>query len=609
MSSRDTYPRRLIEVDLPIREISENARYENSLRHGRISNLHLWWARRPTVVCRGVTLAALWPDPADPLCPAPFRVAAATAMMTLRGQRGGKNRNWNEPLEVRSALLDFIAEFTKWGASTDQGLLETARRLVQIAHESLGGTPGTRPLVVDPFAGGGSIPLEALRLGADTFASDSNQVAVLLNKVALEYLPKYRNRLAEEVRRWGEWVKKEAEKELAEFYPNDGDGSKPITYLWARTIRCEGPGCGAEVPLLRSLGLAKKSSRTVALRIVANAKSKLIRFEIIGDAKGHEVQSATVKSGSVTCPIPGCGFTTPLKAVREQLKQRRGGTADALLLCVVTVKSGRDGRSYRLPTDRDSKALRKALQSLTQQAAVHSSALSLVPNEEISRNELRRIAPPLYGMMTWGDLFSSRQALALSTLARLIRNANVLCAKTMEQGLADAVTATLALSLSRLTDLSNALTRWKQDAECPVQLISRQAIQFVWDFAETAVLSESSGSWTSMVERTAHVLDAFAYAAPGTATIQLAPAQSHPLPNDSADAFVTDPPYYDSVPYAHLSDFFYVWLRRSIPPSLMSLFNEGTVDKEHEIVVDRKHRLSTSIEGRRFLRSQPTPSF
>src|SRR5205823_13724940 len=192
------------------------------------------------------------------------------------------------------------------------------------AHEALGGEAGTRPLVVDPFAGGGSIPLEALRVGADAFASDLNPVAVLLNKVVLEYIPKYGQKLADEVRKWGQWIKEQAEKELAEFYPKDPDGATPIAYLWARTIRCEGAGCGAEVPLLRSLWLAKKANKSVALKILPNAKTKRVDFDIIQDVKTKDVGEGTVKRGSASCPI--CGYTTPVEHVRTQLHARRGGT-------------------------------------------------------------------------------------------------------------------------------------------------------------------------------------------------------------------------------------------------------------------------------------------
>jgi putative DNA methylase len=251
---RDQYPKRLIEVDLPIRRISAHARKEKSIRHGHISTLHIWWARRPLAACRAVICAALWPDPADPLCPASFRGKARKSMLEWttherqallsiesrpRFESARQNpKKFDNDGELRKALLDFIADFSNWDNSTKKEYLETTRALTQSAHEALGGGPGTRPLVVDPFAGGGSIPLEALRVGADAFASDLNPVAVLLNKVVLEYIPKYGRRLADEVRKWGEWIKREAEKELSEFYPKDSDGATPIAYLWARTIQC-----------------------------------------------------------------------------------------------------------------------------------------------------------------------------------------------------------------------------------------------------------------------------------------------------------------------------------------------------------------------------------
>ena len=235
-----TYPRRLIEVDLPIARILGHAAGEVD-RHGHIPTLHIWWARRPLAACRAVICAALSPDPADENCPQAFREPAARQMVAFahradgdlkllatsskesmarwaalvkqsplpsgEGQGEGGSCMGLDPLVLRGALLDFIADFANWDNSTVPVYLETARALTQAAHEALGGEPGTRPLVVDPFAGGGSIPLEALRVGADAFASDLNPVAVLLNKVILEYIPKYGRRLAEEVCKWGKWVK------------------------------------------------------------------------------------------------------------------------------------------------------------------------------------------------------------------------------------------------------------------------------------------------------------------------------------------------------------------------------------------------------------------
>ena len=389
--------------------------------HGNISTLHIWWARRPLAACRAVLCAALWPDPADPLCPERFLKEATEVMRAWRDRRGGKARNWAKPGDVREALLAFIAEFANWDNSTDKSFIETARRLTQAAHESLGGVPGTRPLVVDPFAGGGAIPLEALRIGADAFASDLNPVAVLLNKVVLEYIPKHGARLAEEVRRWGAWVKEQAEAELGRFYPKDSDGAVPIAYLWARTIRCEGPGCGAEMPLLRSLWLSKKRRRSVGMRLVPNKDRSGVAVEIVQNPKVGEANQGTVRRGSATCPC--CGYTTPVASVRTQLKARRGGAADAKLLCVVTTRPGQQGRFYRLPVKKDLEAVRAAGEELARREANHNGALSLVPNEPTTGYETFVNRGPIYGMLTWADYFTPRQALALVTLVRLVREA------------------------------------------------------------------------------------------------------------------------------------------------------------------------------------------
>ena len=182
----------------------------NPSGHGHISTLHIWWARRPLAACRAVICAALWPDPGDPLCPEPFKEEAKRQMTEFRNQMDDESRTINDPLALRTALLDFIANFAEWGNSTDERYLNTARMLTQSAHEALGGKPESRRRVVDPFAGGGSIPLEALRVGADAYASDLNPVAVLLNKVVLEFIPKYGQTLADEVRKQGQWVKIEA---------------------------------------------------------------------------------------------------------------------------------------------------------------------------------------------------------------------------------------------------------------------------------------------------------------------------------------------------------------------------------------------------------------
>ncbi|MBI2266440.1 MAG: DUF559 domain-containing protein [Armatimonadetes bacterium] len=250
--------KRLAEVDFPIAVVSKHSAREKSIRHGHPSTLHLWWARRPLAACRAMLMALLLPDPCDAECPEEFRAAARN---TLLGKHGHPRR-WESEVctaeGLRKALLEFIGDFANWDNSANTDYLAVARALIKAAH------PDETPLVVDPFAGGGSIPLEALRLGCEAFASDLNPVACL--KVMLEDIPRHGPELAEELRRVGGEIKKQAEKELAEFYPKDPDGAVPIAYLWARTVRCESPNCGAEIPLMRSFWLCKKANRKRALR-------------------------------------------------------------------------------------------------------------------------------------------------------------------------------------------------------------------------------------------------------------------------------------------------------------------------------------------------------
>lgn len=250
--------KRLAEVDFPIAVVSKHSAREKSIRHGHPSTLHLWWARRPLAACRSMLMALLLPDPCDPHCPAEFKVQAKRILNESR--LPGKKPKTDA--ELRAALLHFIGDFADWDNSSHPVYLEVGRGLVKAAY------PDEPPLVVDPFAGGGSIPLEALRLGCDAFASDLNPVACLINKVLLEDIPRHGPELAEELRRVGAKVKQAAERELAEFYPRDPDGARPIAYLWARTVRCEAPNCGAEIPLVRSFWLCKKANRRRALRVV-----------------------------------------------------------------------------------------------------------------------------------------------------------------------------------------------------------------------------------------------------------------------------------------------------------------------------------------------------
>jgi adenine-specific DNA methylase len=508
--------------------------------------------------------------------------------------------------DLRYALLDFIADFANWDNSTRKEYLETSRALTRAAHEALGGIPGTKPLVVDPFAGGGSIPLEALRVGADAFASDLNPVAVLLNKVLLEYIPKYGQQLAGEVRTWGAWIKEQAAKQLAEFYPTDPDGATPIAYLWARTITCEGPSCGAGVPLMRSLWLAKKGRHSVALRLVSSQSKKRVDFEIIENAKAQDVGQGTVRRGSATCPV--CGYTTPVTRVREQLKARRGGTSDARLFCVVTTRTGEQGRFYRLPAERDLKAVCRADAELERRKQTSPALLWLVPDEEISLNEIRRISVPIYGMMTWGDLFTPRQVLALTTLTQLVRKVGEQKGIQPDNGVLITARACLALALSKQVDSNSSICMWRSASQDIGHTFGRQAIPMTWDFVETNVLGGATRDWLNAIEGVIKAIESVDDEILQGQAIQ-ASANAHPFPADSIQAFITDPPYYDAVPYSHLSDFFYVWLRRSIGYAYPDLFASLVAPKTAEIVVDRPHTLSSSTKDIEFYERELTKAF
>jgi len=580
MNTTATCPKRLIEVDLPIKKISEHARREKSIRHGHISTLHIWWARRPLAACRAVICAALWPDPADPICPDSFKIEAKNQMMQFWNTVDITARNVDNLLELRQALLDFIADFANWDNSTDERYLNTARALTQAAHEALGGEPGTRPLVVDTFAGGGSIPLEALRVGADAYASDLNPVAVLLNKVVLEYIPKYGQELADEVQKWGHWVKEEAEKELAEFYPRDPDGATPIAYLWARTIQCEGPGCGAELPLMRSLWLAKKGNRSVALRFIPDKINKRINLEIIENVKAADVREGTVKRGSATCPV--CGYTTPVESVREQLRERRGGTTDSKLVAVVT-EHPLKGTNYRLYTNSDLNILNnvkvKLESELTKRDNLEFSENLSIPQEPTPLNTSHRsvASPWIYGMQTWGDLFTLRQQLTLLTFCK--------CINHLPKKVPKEVKIILALCVSKLSGFLSSLCMWRITRTCVAQTFSRQALPLVWDYGEMNPFAGSAGDWLETIKYIDLLIEHIVKSTniPGIAT-QNDATQSQ-MADDIANIFFTDPPYYDSVAYAELSDFFYVWLKRSLFDLNDTHFSDALTPKDAQAIV------------------------
>ncbi len=575
--------KRLAEVEFPIAEVSRHAVREKSIRHGHPSTLHLWWARRPLASSRAVLMALLLPDPCDPHCPEAFRRQAREILAEVRQPPRSDE-------ELRKALLWFIGAFANWDMTAYPAYLRVARNLVKAAH------PEDTPLVVDPFAGGGSIPLEALRLGCEAFASDLNPVACLILKVMLEDIPRHGPGLAEELRRVGGEIKRQAERELADLYPTDPDGATPIAYLWARTVRCEAPNCGAEIPLMRSFWLCKKPNRRRALRhrVLRQAQDERgvgcdgrteaevegdahprVEFEVFEPTADNEVREGTVTSAKATCLC--CGVVVPPARVRSQLAAQRGGadtvfddqgrrTGGARMTAVVTLRPGERGRHYRLPTDADYQAVRKAQQRAARilgewerglpaegsAQADGKQGLRPVPDEPLPPIGTLGFRVQRYGMLKWGDLFTARQKVALMELGWMV------------SGFAEPLKSLLAIAVNRIAGGGASTSAWLASGEEVKHAIPRQALPFVWDFGESNCLAPASRSWDSALDSMIKVLKGGSLGLV-SGQVQSADATNHPLPDQSAGIWFTDPPYYDAIPYADLSDFFLVWLKRTLP--------------------------------------------
>ncbi len=552
--------RRLAEVDFPIAEVSRHAAREKSIRHGHPSTLHLWWARRPLASSRAVLLALLLPDPCDPHCPADFKRRARGILNAVRQPPASD-------AELRAALLWFAGAFANWDLAAHSTYLRVGRELVRAAHGD------EAPLVVDPFAGGGSIPLEALRLGCEAFASDLNPVACLILKVMLQDIPRRGPGLADDLRRAGGEVRAAAARELGDLYPADADGATPIAYLWARTVRCEAPDCGAELPLLRSFWLCRKRKRKRALRPRVERRRDgppAVAFEVFTPAADGEVRDGTVARARAACLC--CGAVLAPERVRTQLAAQRGG-ADAVfaedgrrsggarLTAVVTLRPGEPGRHYRLPTATDYAAVRRAQERLAgllgEWERGGRAGLCPVPDEPLPPIGTLGFRVQRYGMMQWADLFTARQKMALVTFGNTMR-------------VAAKVARPLSLSIGKLADLANAICPWEPIAECPRNVLSNGRLKPAWDFAEGVSVSKASGGFGTCVENLATGITSVARASLTVAgQPDLAAAQQSPLPTEAAHVWFTDPPYYDAIPYSDLSDFFFVWYRRTISDNVL----------------------------------------
>ena len=543
--------RRFIEESFPVREVSAESGAEKNFRHGHISALHIWWARRPLASSRATNYAALIPGPTN-------------------------DEEWNKK-------RNFIINLCKWENSNERYLLDQARKDILDAY---GGVP---PKVLDPFGGGGSIPLEALRLGCETYSNDLNPLAVLIQKCTLEYPQKYRVKLLDDVEKWGNWVLEEAKNELGKFYPKEPDGSVPVGYIWARTIPCQNPSCRKDIPLMRQFWLAKKEKRKISL-FPTTDKTGVV-FKIVGTGHeqipaGFDPKEGTVSRAVAVCPC--CGTSSAADTTRRLFQE---GKAGQRMVAVVTYKDGVTGKHYRLATQSDVNAFNRAEDHLKtkRRDLMNQWGIDPVPDEPLTRVPVTFgvINVWVYGMNTWGDLFNARQKLGLITFFDKVRLAHEQLVKEgYEDGYAKAIVRYLAVMVSRCVDFSPTLVKWFNHVENPGNTFAMQALPMSWDYFELNLLSLSGqGTFTSMSKQVSRSIEGLCKMSDSIpATITQSSATSIPYPSGFFDAVFTDPPYYDNVPYSYLSDFFYVWLKRGLGTLDPDLFSTPLSPKKNEIV-------------------------
>jgi adenine-specific DNA methylase len=574
--------KRLIEVDFPLREVSEESVREKNIRHGHISTLHIWWARRPLAASRATTYAALVPAPKD-----------------------------DKELKEK---LKFIAELSKWENSLNEKLIEKARKDIR---EFFG---GRIPKVLDCFAGGGSIPLEALRLGCETYALEYNPVAVLILKAVLEYPQKYGKKLAEDVKKWGQWVYEEAKKEIGKFYPEEtistqealsdvgGEKYVPVGYIWARTIRCPNPLCQAEIPLMRQFWLARKENRKIALKMIVDKEKKKVDFEIVqGKNINFNPSKGTVRKAKVMCPVCSSGISD-----KELRKLFQEGKAYQRMIAVI-LYNRKIGNIYRIATAKDLEIFKEAEKYLEEKRnkLFEEWGFNPVPDEDApgTLSSSGGIGPR-YCFYKYGDYYNSRQKLALITFVEKIRLAyKEILGESAEEEYARTVVSYLAFMVSKLADWNSVLSVWRPDQERNEHVFNRQALPMVWDYGERNPFHGKLISPHAIVEVIKHCIDIPPEYLSNKQKITASFGSATLLPylDNYFDAVITDPPYYNNVAYSYLSDFFYVWLKRIIGDLYPDLFVTPLTPKSEEIIAFPSGR--NKGEGKKFFEEMITKAF
>ena len=568
--------KRIIEVAFPVEEVSEQGRRDRYKK--QITGIHTWWARRPL---------------------GPSRATAYAALVDNSILSHKKNKN----LLLRPPKHDFISELSRWENALSPIWINQAREDILESHE------GKPPKVLDPFGGGGSIPLEAQRLGCETYSCDLNSVAVLIQKCTLEYPQKYGQRFHEDVKKWGERILTQVTEELTPFYPKESDTSDIFAYVWARTLPCQNFDCSAIIPLIKQFWLTKKENKKIAF--FPDLEDGKIAFRIVGTGyesmpHGFDPGEGTITNGIVTCPL--CKTTIPSE---EKTSLFQSGEADERLLVVVTQHPNFTGKSYRLATEKDIKIFNSAREKLSAKREFLKKKLGVdpVPDEAIpqikGQGAERAIAIDNYNLKTYGRLFNARQQLCLITLTEKIKNAHSeMLAQGYEVDYAKVISTYLGLWQNQIADYSSNLCCWINTSEAIGHVFGRAAQPMVWDYAEANSLRKAEDRLGILLRPIKHLVQMEAK----PATIQQASATLLPYPDNSFDAVLTDPPYYDNIPYSYLSDFFYVWCKRSIGELHPEFFKELMTSKDNEIVM-YGHRGGGVEAGKQFFEERLSKAF
>jgi putative DNA methylase len=579
--SENKYKKKLIEVAIPLEAINAASVREKSIRHGHPSTLHLWWARRPLAACRAVLFAQLVDDPSsDP-----------------------KNFPTPEAQEAeRKRLFAIIEDLVKWENSTNEEVLERARAEIR---RSCG---GELPPVYDPFSGGGSIPLEAQRLGLPAYGSDLNPVAVMIGKAMIEIPPKFkdqapihpgaRNRqfyrnaegLAEDVKYYGEWMREKAWERIGRLYPQvdlskDYGGGKAtvIAWIWARTVPSPDPAfSGVQVPIASSFLLSTKPGKEAWVEPIVDRQAKTIAYRIRHG--GTKAEIAAAKEG--TKAGRGANFRCLMSdtAITPDYVKSNGRAGKMGQTLIAIVAEGNRSRAYVPPTE--------AHETLALSAKPERKPETSLPNDP------RNFWTVDYGLTTFGDLFTDRQLVALNTFSDLVHEARAQIetdARTAglssdptplrdggngAKAYAEAVSVYLAFGVSKATDYHSSITTWHSSREIIRNTFGRQSLPMTWDFTEANFFSASTGNWLNCIEWGVKTLDALMPRNTGLEIQHDAQSVSYP----ERTVISSDPPYYDNIGYADLSDFFFAWMKPALRPIYPEIFGVLATPKAEELV-------------------------